>query len=133
MLMSLCACTGTPTIRMSSEPQSPGCCTSLNTTSMVGAAPRPTSVAFPMNGLINTAAADGLHPAFAGAELRLLVVGYIRPEANFTTLEALISRIHMDAVVTKEALTEHERLAVLCRDPALMPNREQAGLQRTAN
>ncbi len=27
---------------------------------------------------------------FYGAELRLVVAGYIRPEADFTTLEALV-------------------------------------------
>ncbi len=60
-------------------------------------------------------------------------MGYIRPEANFTTLDALISRIHMDAEVTREALTEHQRLAELSRDPALMPSKEQCRLPATAN
>lgn len=41
---------------------------------------------------------------FYGAELRLVVCGYIRPEANFTSLEALVARIHEDADVTRKAL-----------------------------
>eukprot|EP00775_Hariotina_reticulata_P009054 gene9054-9224_t len=34
---------------------------------------------------------------FYGQEIRLVVCGYVRPEANFTSLEALITRIHKDA------------------------------------
>eukprot|EP00191_Tetraselmis_sp_GSL018_P007511 CAMPEP_0177620410 /NCGR_PEP_ID=MMETSP0419_2-20121207/26885_1 /TAXON_ID=582737 /ORGANISM="Tetraselmis sp., Strain GSL018" /LENGTH=482 /DNA_ID=CAMNT_0019119955 /DNA_START=56 /DNA_END=1505 /DNA_ORIENTATION=- len=45
---------------------------------------------------------------FYGEELRLVVCGYIRPEANFTTLEALIARIHEDARITREALSVPE-------------------------
>lgn len=41
---------------------------------------------------------------FYGDELRLLVCGYIRPEAPFTTVEALIARIREDATQTKLAL-----------------------------
>ena len=41
---------------------------------------------------------------FYGAELRLVVSGYIRPEADFTTLDDLRTRILQDAEVTKEAL-----------------------------
>lgn len=41
---------------------------------------------------------------FYGAELRLKVLGYIRPEANFVSLESLIERIHKDAEVAKGAL-----------------------------
>ena len=48
----------------------------------------------------------------AGQELRVLVVGYIRPEANFVSLDALIKRIHRDADVTRECLSE-PRLASL--------------------
>lgn len=43
---------------------------------------------------------------FYGQELRLLICGYLRPEANFTTLEALVERIHEDAAVTKTALQD---------------------------
>ena len=43
---------------------------------------------------------------FYDEELRLLVCGYIRPEANFTTLDALVQRIHEDAAVTKIALKD---------------------------
>ncbi|KAJ7560774.1 hypothetical protein O6H91_04G145300 [Diphasiastrum complanatum] len=41
---------------------------------------------------------------FYGEELRLIVVGYIRPEANFSSLELLIERIHEDAEIAKAAL-----------------------------
>lgn len=42
--------------------------------------------------------------------IRLVVVGYIRPEADFVSLEKLVERIHRDAEVTKEALLD-ERYA----------------------
>jgi hypothetical protein len=48
------------------------------------------------------------------------VTGYIRPEANFTSLEALIARIHKDADVTRDAL-EQEQMACLNADPFLKP------------
>lgn len=41
---------------------------------------------------------------FYGEELRLVVVGYIRPEANFPSLQALIERIHEDGRIAKDAL-----------------------------
>mmetsp|Transcript_66104 Transcript_66104/g.113652 ORF Transcript_66104/g.113652 Transcript_66104/m.113652 type:complete len:431 (-) Transcript_66104:134-1426(-) len=41
---------------------------------------------------------------FYGEELRLVVCGYIRPEAPFTTVEALVDRIYQDADATKVAL-----------------------------
>ncbi len=46
--------------------------------------------------------------------------GYIRPEANFSSLEALIARIHKDADVTREAL-EYQEMAQLKSDPFLRP------------
>ncbi|XP_024537122.1 bifunctional riboflavin kinase/FMN phosphatase isoform X1 [Selaginella moellendorffii] len=41
---------------------------------------------------------------FYGEELRLIVVGYIRPEANFSSLEDLINKIHEDGRIAKAAL-----------------------------
>ncbi|KAL9266030.1 Bifunctional riboflavin kinase/FMN phosphatase-like protein [Drosera capensis] len=41
---------------------------------------------------------------FYGEELRLVVVGYIRPEANFPSLESLIEKIHEDGRITERAL-----------------------------
>lgn len=41
---------------------------------------------------------------FYGEELRLIVVGYIRPEANFSSLQALIERIHEDGRIARAAL-----------------------------
>ncbi|CAA6666489.1 unnamed protein product [Spirodela intermedia] len=41
---------------------------------------------------------------FYGEELRLAVVGYIRPEANFSSLESLIARIHEDRRIAERAL-----------------------------
>jgi len=43
---------------------------------------------------------------FYDQELRLTVLGYVRPEANFTTLEALITRIHHDADVARVMLAQ---------------------------
>ncbi|XP_057420025.1 bifunctional riboflavin kinase/FMN phosphatase-like [Lotus japonicus] len=41
---------------------------------------------------------------FYGEELRLVIVGYIRAEANFPTLESLIAKIHEDRRVAERAL-----------------------------
>ncbi|KAF3451563.1 hypothetical protein FNV43_RR07658 [Rhamnella rubrinervis] len=41
---------------------------------------------------------------FYGEELHLVVVGYIRPEANFPSLEDLIAKIHEDRKVAEKAL-----------------------------
>lgn len=41
---------------------------------------------------------------FYGEELRLVVVGYIRPEANFPSLDSLIARIHEDGRIAEKAL-----------------------------
>ncbi|CAL1372681.1 unnamed protein product [Linum trigynum] len=41
---------------------------------------------------------------FYGEDLRLVIVGYIRPEANFSTLESLIAKIHEDGRVAEKAL-----------------------------
>lgn len=44
---------------------------------------------------------------FYGEELRLVVVGYIRPEENFPSLQALIERIHEDGRIARDALDAH--------------------------
>ncbi|KAI5386459.1 hypothetical protein KIW84_072838 [Lathyrus oleraceus] len=41
---------------------------------------------------------------FYGEELRLVIVGYIRPEENFPSLESLIAKIHEDRRVAERAL-----------------------------
>ncbi|GMH30321.1 hypothetical protein Nepgr_032164 [Nepenthes gracilis] len=41
---------------------------------------------------------------FYGEELRIVVVGYIRPEANFPTLESLVEKIHEDGRIAEGAL-----------------------------
>lgn len=41
---------------------------------------------------------------FYGEELRLVIVGYIRPEANFPTLESLIEKIKEDRRIAETAL-----------------------------
>lgn len=41
---------------------------------------------------------------FYGEELRLAIVGYIRPEANFPSLESLIEKIHEDRRIAETAL-----------------------------
>ncbi|KAG9133796.1 hypothetical protein Leryth_018404 [Lithospermum erythrorhizon] len=41
---------------------------------------------------------------FYGEELHLVIVGYIRPELNFSSLESLIAKIHDDRSVAERAL-----------------------------
>ncbi|KAL8107885.1 bifunctional riboflavin kinase/FMN phosphatase-like [Apium graveolens] len=41
---------------------------------------------------------------FYGEELDLAIVGYIRPEANFSSLESLIEKIHEDRKIAEAAL-----------------------------
>ncbi|KAK9796262.1 hypothetical protein WJX73_007319 [Symbiochloris irregularis] len=61
---------------------------------------------------------------FYGEELRLMVCGFIRPEADFTTLDALIARIHEDANVTRAAM-QHEKYAVMSKDAFLLETTPQ--------
>lgn len=58
---------------------------------------------------------------FYDQELRLLVCGYVRPEADFTTLEDLKQRILQDGETTKRALAD-SKLAELRHDPFLRPS-----------
>ncbi|CAI5979903.1 unnamed protein product [Closterium sp. NIES-64] len=55
---------------------------------------------------------------FYGEELRLLVVGYIRAEADFPDLPSLIARIHRDGEIARKAL-DHPPFAVYKTDPFL--------------
>ncbi|KAL3820590.1 hypothetical protein ACJIZ3_006495 [Penstemon smallii] len=41
---------------------------------------------------------------FYGEDLRLAIVGYIRPEANFSSLESLVAKIHEDRDIAEKAL-----------------------------
>ncbi|KAL4334032.1 hypothetical protein GQ457_07G028750 [Hibiscus cannabinus] len=41
---------------------------------------------------------------FYGEELRLVIVGYIRPEVNFPSLESLVAKIHEDKRMAERAL-----------------------------
>ncbi|XP_051149048.1 bifunctional riboflavin kinase/FMN phosphatase-like isoform X2 [Andrographis paniculata] len=41
---------------------------------------------------------------FYGKDLRLAIVGYIRPETNFPSLESLVAKIHQDRDVAEKAL-----------------------------
>ncbi|KAL0363314.1 UNVERIFIED_CONTAM: Bifunctional riboflavin kinase/FMN phosphatase [Sesamum calycinum] len=41
---------------------------------------------------------------FYGEDLRLAIVGYIRPEANFPSLESLVAKIHEDREIAERAL-----------------------------
>ena len=45
---------------------------------------------------------------FYGEELRLVVCGYLRPEANFPSLEALMTAIHGDIAATRARLAGGE-------------------------
>ena len=56
---------------------------------------------------------------FYGAEIRLVVTGFIRPEADFPSLEALVARIHKDAEVSKVALLHDPRYLRYAEDAFL--------------
>ena len=56
---------------------------------------------------------------FYGSEIRLLFLGYIRPEANFPSLDALIARIKRDGEVA-EAFLRHPALAARRGDSFLL-------------
>jgi len=58
---------------------------------------------------------------FYDEELRLVVCGYIRPEAPFTTMEALVERIHEDGRASLSALETAEAMRGLARDHYLLP------------
>jgi len=62
---------------------------------------------------------------FYNEQLRLVVAAYIRPEADFTSLDALIARIHADADVARAALDKMP-LASLAMDPFLQPSATEA-------
>ncbi|CAI7881188.1 unnamed protein product [Closterium sp. NIES-54] len=55
---------------------------------------------------------------FYDEELRLVVVGYIRPEADFPSLPALIARIHEDGNIARTAL-DSAPFALFKEDPFL--------------
>jgi len=57
---------------------------------------------------------------FYGQELRLLVCGYIRAEADFVSLEAPVAQIHDDAAVAGACL-DAEPYAALSSDAFLVP------------
>ncbi|GLI60027.1 hypothetical protein VaNZ11_002092 [Volvox africanus] len=61
--------------------------------------------------------------AFYGETLSLVICGYVRPEANFSSLEALVAQIHQDAEISRAAL-ECCPLTGLREDPFL---REPSG------
>jgi FAD synthase len=56
---------------------------------------------------------------FYGQELRLVVAGYLRPELNFPSLDALKSAIAQDIVFAKESLGSEDRLLALSKSTAL--------------
>lgn len=43
-------------------------------------------------------------PDFYGTKLNLLILGYIRPEFDYVSLEALIEDIRIDCEVTRQSL-----------------------------
>ncbi|KAL8541450.1 hypothetical protein ACS0TY_002644 [Phlomoides rotata] len=55
---------------------------------------------------------------FYGEDLRLAIVGYIRPEANFSSLESLVVKIHEDREIAEKAL-ELPRYSMYRNDPYL--------------
>ncbi|KAI8616459.1 hypothetical protein BC830DRAFT_1063410 [Chytriomyces sp. MP71] len=58
---------------------------------------------------------------FYSKELRVVVVGYIRPEKNYTSLEALIADINFDIKVANNCLAR-PAYAALKEDPFLQPS-----------
>ncbi|XP_010538291.1 PREDICTED: bifunctional riboflavin kinase/FMN phosphatase [Tarenaya hassleriana] len=58
---------------------------------------------------------------FYGEELRLVIVGYIRPEANFPSLERLVEKIHEDRGIAERAL-DLQLYANFKDDPFLSTN-----------
>lgn len=58
--------------------------------------------------------------SFYGEQIRLVACAFIRAEANFPSLEALVERIWKDAEVTKAALQD-ARLNAYREDPFLLP------------
>lgn len=57
---------------------------------------------------------------FYGQELRLVVTGHIRPELNFTSLEALVEAIQSDIRIAGEQL-DAPQYAALAADAFLRP------------
>lgn len=46
--------------------------------------------------------------SFYGARIKFMVLGYVRPELNYTTKEALIEDIHTDILVAEKSLEREE-------------------------
>jgi HAD superfamily hydrolase (TIGR01509 family) len=65
---------------------------------------------------------------FYGAELRLTVCGYLRAEAAFTSLEALVEQIHADAAAARAALAA-PALVALRADAHLRPGGGADGVE----
>ncbi|KAF9281736.1 riboflavin kinase [Linnemannia elongata] len=59
------------------------------------------------------------HRDFYGDELRVVVLGYIRPELDYTTLEALIEDINIDIEVAHRSL-ERPAYAAFKEDPLFL-------------
>ncbi|KAF9543039.1 riboflavin kinase [Mortierella hygrophila] len=59
------------------------------------------------------------HRDFYGDELRVVVLGYIRPELDYTTLEALIEDINIDIEVAHRSL-ERPEYAAFKEDPLFL-------------
>lgn len=57
---------------------------------------------------------------FYGAEIRLMIMGYIRPEGKFESLEALVERIHKDGEVSKAFLEASVAAQEAKSDPFLL-------------
>ena len=63
------------------------------------------------------------HEDFYGQELRLVIVGYLRPEKNYTSLDALINAIKLD-IVTAESMLEEGNVIEFQKDKFLLPQAE---------
>nr|ACO11986.1 Riboflavin kinase [Lepeophtheirus salmonis] len=57
-----------------------------------------------------------------GRLLKILIVGYIREERNYESLEALIEDIHADIAYAKDRLDNEPEMAALRLDPFFLEN-----------
>jgi riboflavin kinase len=61
---------------------------------------------------------------FYGSEMAISILGYIRPEYDYVTVEGLIRDINEDIEVTKQSL-DREKWRERLRDPYLWGEEEQ--------
>ncbi|OBA22919.1 riboflavin kinase [Metschnikowia bicuspidata var. bicuspidata NRRL YB-4993] len=65
---------------------------------------------------------------FYGASIKLVILGYIRPELNYTTKEALIEDIHKDTDIARTALeiSPYDSFRIILTDESLCTSTESS-------